>query len=89
MTSLYYKNRGLLPELNIAYSDNKSYEDLAPSDQNKLYLYTPEGALAWYTLNLRLKYQFCTVFTVDFGSRITWINTTGSGVGGSLRRGGL
>jgi hemoglobin/transferrin/lactoferrin receptor protein len=67
MTSLYYKNKGLLAEMNITYSDDKSYEELAPSEQNKLYLYTPEGALAWYTLNLRLKYQFSPVFTANLG----------------------
>ncbi len=67
MTSLYFKNKELLTEMNITYSDDKSYEELAPSEQNKLYLYTPEGALAWYTLNLRLKYQFSPVFTGLFG----------------------
>jgi hemoglobin/transferrin/lactoferrin receptor protein len=67
MTSLYYRIKGLLAEMNITYSDDKSYDELAPSEQNKLYLYTPEGALAWYTLNFRLKYQFSPVFIANIG----------------------
>jgi hemoglobin/transferrin/lactoferrin receptor protein len=67
MTSIYYKKGGLLAELNVTYSGDKNFEDLAPSEQNKLYLYTADGALAWYTLNLRLKYQFSSRLTANFG----------------------
>jgi len=66
-TALYYKYKGLLAEINIRYSDDKDFNDLAPSEQNKTHLYTSEGALSWYTLNFRLKYQFLNRLTANFG----------------------
>ena len=41
----------------INYSGSIAFEDLAPSEQNKPYLYTEDGALAWFTLNLNNSYK--------------------------------
>ncbi|MBR9999919.1 MAG: TonB-dependent receptor [Cyclobacteriaceae bacterium] len=65
--AIYYKNKGLLAESNVTFSDAKNFEDLAPSEQNKAYLYTDDGALSWYTLNFRLKYDFSPAFSIHAG----------------------
>jgi hemoglobin/transferrin/lactoferrin receptor protein len=66
-TAIYYKYKGLLAEMSIDYSDDKDFNNLAPSEQNKTHLYTEEGSLAWYTLNFRLKYQFSDIISANFG----------------------
>jgi len=66
-TALYYKYKGLLTEFYTQYSGKKAFEDLAPSEQNKPHLYSPDGSLAWYTLNVRFQYQFSQQFTANFG----------------------
>jgi len=66
-TAIYYRQKGLLCELNINYSGKKTYDALSPSEQNKIYLYTPDGALAWYTLNLMASYEIKNIFTFNFG----------------------
>ena len=44
--------------LGIAYSGAIQFEDLAPSEQAKTHLYTEDGALAWWTLNLKASYRW-------------------------------
>lgn len=41
----------------VKFSGGIAFEDLAPSEQNKPHLYTSEGALSWYTLNLYNSYH--------------------------------
>jgi len=66
-TALYYKQKDLFIEFNIDYSGGKSYENLSPSERNKIYLYTPEGALPWYTLNLMASYDLKKRFLLSLG----------------------
>ena len=66
-TSIYYRNKGLSVELITVYSGKKAYDDLAPSEKDKIYLYTPDGALAWYSLNLMSAYMINKTFSVNFG----------------------
>lgn len=55
-TSLNLEQEKLKAQFLVRYSGGISFEDLAPSEQNKTHLYTADGALAWYTLNLNLSY---------------------------------
>jgi len=66
-TALYYRLNNFFFEFNINYSGRKSYEDLSPSERNKIYLYTPDGALAWYTLNLMASYDIRETLIFNFG----------------------
>ncbi len=66
-SSIYYKLKNLFLEFNFSYSGKKSYEDLAPSEQNKIYLYTPDGALSWFALNLMSSYELKNRFIFNFG----------------------
>ncbi|WP_066222410.1 TonB-dependent receptor [Formosa haliotis] len=50
------------------YNDEMSYDDLAPSEQSKDYMYAKDEngnpyTPSWYTLNLRTQYQFSPAFT--------------------------
>lgn len=65
--SLLYREKSFLFEFNVQYSGSKEYDELAPSEKNKIYLYTPEGALAWYTLNFRVSYEFRDSLIINIG----------------------
>ena len=56
--SLMYKNKNLLVELFSEYNGWRRYEDLAPSEVDKPYLYTEDGTPAWVTFNARASYRF-------------------------------
>jgi hemoglobin/transferrin/lactoferrin receptor protein len=66
-TAIYYRLKSLLCEFNIIYSGKKTFESLSPSEQNKIYLYTPDGALAWYTVNLMASYEIKDIIIFNFG----------------------
>jgi hemoglobin/transferrin/lactoferrin receptor protein len=66
-TSLFFRQKSLFFEFNVNYSGRKTYEDLSPSEKNKIYLYTSDGALAWYTLNLMTSYELRNTFIFNFG----------------------
>ncbi len=66
-SAIYYKLKNLFLEFNISYSGKKAYEDLAPSEKNKIYLYTPDGALSWYAINLMSSYELKNKFIFNFG----------------------
>jgi hemoglobin/transferrin/lactoferrin receptor protein len=65
--AVYYKYKNLLAELNSTFSAGIRFDDLAPSEQNKAYLYTDDGALGWYTLNFRIDYRFSPFFSTNIG----------------------
>ncbi len=56
-TSVTYKNDKIKLELDIRYNGKRPFDDLPPSEKNKPYLYTSDGSLSWYTINLRSSYQ--------------------------------
>lgn len=55
--SLSYRAKKMTLEGYTNFQGKRTWEDLAPSEQAKTHLYTPEGSLAWYTLNIRSSYQ--------------------------------
>ena len=56
-TSLLWNTDQVKAELFAKYNGKRAFEDLPPSEQNKPNLYTTDGSLAWFTLNLRGSYQ--------------------------------
>ncbi len=66
-SAIYYKLKNLFLDFNVSYSGGKAYDDLAPSERNKIYLYTPDGALPWYALNLMASYDIKSTFILNFG----------------------
>lgn len=63
--AMTYKSEKLTSIFAINYQGSIAFEDLAPSEQNKTHLYTTDGALAWYTLNLNNSYQLNENFTIN------------------------
>lgn len=55
--SLSYQSDKLSVEGYTDFQAKRSWDDLAPSEQAKPHLYTAEGSLGWYTINLRSSYQ--------------------------------
>lgn len=61
--SLFYEQAGLRVDLGTVFNGQISYENLAPSEKDKAYLYALNNnglpySPAWWTLNLRLNYAF-------------------------------
>jgi len=56
-SALYYNTSKLRAELNVRYNGAVTFNELAPSEQNKPHLYTEQGALPWYTINLKCAYH--------------------------------
>ncbi|OHX63927.1 TonB-dependent receptor [Flammeovirga pacifica] len=52
----YQKNK-LMLNLSSAFSGSIELADLAPSEQNKSYLYAKEGSLSWWTLDFNSSYR--------------------------------
>ena len=53
------------------YNGQFDYEDLAPEEQNKAFLYALDEngnpySPSWYTLNLGAQYQFSKVLEINF-----------------------
>jgi hemoglobin/transferrin/lactoferrin receptor protein len=57
-TSLAYQRKKLFLELYSDFQAKRGLDDFAPSELNKPHLYTQEGSLAWYTINIRSSYEF-------------------------------
>lgn len=57
-TGIAYENDKFRSSFTVRFNGSIDFEDLAPSEQNKTHLYTADGALAWYTLNLYNSYRF-------------------------------
>ena len=62
-THLIWKNKKLLFDAFLVYNNTLSYNQLAPSEISKDYLYASDingnpYAPSWYTLNLRTQYQY-------------------------------
>ncbi len=64
-TSLTYTSDKITSTFAINYQGAIEFDDLAPSEQNKTHLYTADGALAWYTLNLSNSYKLNENFTIN------------------------
>ena len=66
-TTLQYQRNKLRADLEIRYNGGIAYEDLAPSEQNKPHIYSEDGSLAWYTINLLASYQLNDYLAVNAG----------------------
>ena len=71
-SSLAYEIKKLKVEVSALYNAEVSYENLAPSERNKAYLYATDGngnpyAPAWWTLNFKGSYAFNEKFLITFG----------------------
>lgn len=45
----------------------KRWEDLAPSEQSKSHLYTPDGSPSWFTLNIKTQWKLAEELEATFG----------------------
>lgn len=50
----------------VKFSGGIAFEDLAPSEQNKIDLYSPDGALPWSTLNIFNSYKLTDYYSIHF-----------------------
>ncbi|MEO1053934.1 MAG: TonB-dependent receptor [Bacteroidota bacterium] len=66
-TRLIYRRDRLRGEFIADYSGGRSFENLSPSERDKPDLYTEDGALGWYTLNLKASYQVNDYIQVNGG----------------------
>ena len=66
-TRLIYKQNKLKGEFILNYNGKRSWEDLAPSEQSKAYLYTEDGSPAWTIVSLKGSYQLNKTFQVNAG----------------------
>ena len=64
-TGFKYESGKLRSSFVLKYSGSIAFEDLAPSEQNKPHLYTADGSLAWYTINLYNSYRFNDFLSVN------------------------
>jgi hemoglobin/transferrin/lactoferrin receptor protein len=56
-TNLSFKKNRLHLEFSAKYNGSKPFSDLPPEEQVKENIYTPEGSLSWYTLNIYGSYR--------------------------------
>lgn len=50
----------------VKFSGGIPFEDLAPSEKAKTHLYTADGALAWYTINIYNSYKLNDYYSINF-----------------------
>lgn len=50
----------------VKFSGGIAFEDLAPSEKAKTHLYTADGALAWYTINIYNSYKLSDYYSINF-----------------------
>jgi hemoglobin/transferrin/lactoferrin receptor protein len=65
-SSIRYKYQGYQAQFYANYNGGIAFNDLAPSEQSKTHMYTPDGAEAWYTLNIKGSVKI-SLLTFDVG----------------------
>jgi len=65
-TRLTFKNKFLSAAFYSEYSQSISFNNLAPSEQSKTNIYSPNGAEAWYTLNFITEFKINKIIHVNF-----------------------
>jgi len=65
-SSIIFKYKKFQTQFYANYNGGISFNDLAPSEQDKTHIYTPDGAEAWYTLNFKSSLKI-SLLTFDFG----------------------
>ena len=66
-TEIQYQKTAWTAEFSLDYQGGISFERLAPSEQEKSYLYSPAGSLAWLSLNLKTEYRIKPYLTLQSG----------------------
>jgi hemoglobin/transferrin/lactoferrin receptor protein len=71
-TFIKYNNKRFLIELNAFYNGEVSSDNLAPSEQSKLFIYAKDEngkpySPSWYTLNVKGSYSFNDHLTMNAG----------------------
>lgn len=54
-------------EASVNFNAAKKWDDLDPSEQAKTAIYTEDGSLAWFTLNLKASYQVLNSLQINAG----------------------
>jgi hemoglobin/transferrin/lactoferrin receptor protein len=52
-SSIHFKYKRYKAQFFAVYNGGIAFDDLAPSEQDKPHIYTPDGAESWYTLNFK------------------------------------
>ena len=65
-SSIIFKHKRYKAQFFANYNGNIAFKNLAPSEQSKTHLYSPDGAEAWYTLNFRASAQV-SLLTFNIG----------------------
>jgi hemoglobin/transferrin/lactoferrin receptor protein len=65
MASLNYKQKKINGEFFVRFNGARTLENLPPSERNKTHIYSSDGSLAWYTLNLRGQYTLTDWLTMN------------------------
>jgi hemoglobin/transferrin/lactoferrin receptor protein len=65
MASLNYKQKKINGEFFVRFNGARTRENLPPSERNKTHIYSSDGSLAWYTLNLRGQYTLTDWLTMN------------------------
>lgn len=63
--SVVYHRQKVKGEFFVRFNGKRSFEDLPPSERNKLHLYSSDGSLAWYTLNARVDYKLTDYLSLN------------------------
>ncbi len=71
-TKLRYSNKRLEASIFVNYNGEIKYKDLAPSEQDKPYMYATDSngdpySPSWWTLNFMSSYQLKKYLTINFG----------------------
>ncbi|MGI9542034.1 MAG: TonB-dependent receptor [Cyclobacteriaceae bacterium] len=66
-SSVTYRSKKLKAAITYRFNGKRDFEDLALSEQEKSYLYTPFGSLSWSTVNLNTSYRVHDKVRVSFG----------------------
>ena len=65
--ALTYQQQRFTAEGSVLFNGRKRVEDYSPSGEDNLPQATPEGALSWYTLNLRTAFQLTRTCALQAG----------------------
>lgn len=63
--SLFYNQKKIRGEFFLCFNGKREFKDLPPSERNKPHLYTTDGSLAWYTLNIRMQYKVNNIIGIN------------------------
>lgn len=65
LASVEYLKKRFAGEFYFRFNGARSFENLPPSEQSKTHIYSADGSLAWYTLNLRGQYQISDWLSIN------------------------